>query len=600
MSLLCVGSLMAEDDGFFMGATYQTSLAIERVDNPGLVVSQDASNYIRGNAAILSNAATPLTYYLEAMGQQTKLLMKMLCPSATQRCYQYAGGSVTNPTAENPGNNPTRGNHNVVYEDLAKLENDLNSLTQAIGASFANSSTTNKVLEMNLNGREVHIVLPENMFNAMQAVNADIYSALTALWNNQTITNKSFSTPSNTTPTFSSEVTSQIGSALTQQQMQEFAKNAQEIFQALMQASIIGTPTSSDTANPGFVYGSGANGALPSGLNPNDYTKYTSPKINNGTAYYVAKGLIESGLSASSILSNMQTFSEKTAHLTGNSSYQDMAQVVAYGKQILKENNEFGKFVGGKIAPYLSEQDVSKALASRGSTTQTPIKDILKNPQSTQAQGLMATGLGASQAIVNQIVNTMQSKVNNAKAVGFARNFLRNSSQSNNMNGFGVKMGYKQFYGKKRMFGARYYGFMDYGYAQFGNTATRVNANLVTYGVGSDFLYNVFTRKRDTESTDIGLFAGVQLAGQTWSTNFLKQVSGDTNKANTTSFQLLFDLGIRTNFAKIYRTHKSRFSQGLEFGVKIPVFYHEYYKSQGVSAKYLRAFSFYVGYDIGF
>ncbi|WP_104712635.1 hypothetical protein [Helicobacter cetorum] len=48
LSLLCVGSLMAEDDGFFTGITYQTSLAIEKVDNPGLVASQNASNYIRG------------------------------------------------------------------------------------------------------------------------------------------------------------------------------------------------------------------------------------------------------------------------------------------------------------------------------------------------------------------------------------------------------------------------------------------------------------------------------------------------------------------------------------------------------------------------
>ncbi|MGL2648277.1 outer membrane beta-barrel protein, partial [Helicobacter pylori] len=78
------------------------------------------------------------------------------------------------------------------------------------------------------------------------------------------------------------------------------------------------------------------------------------------------------------------------------------------------------------------------------------------------------------------------------------------------------------------------------------------------------------------------------------------QVDGNHLKPKDTSFQFLFDLGIRTNFSKIQNQRRSRFSQGIEFGLKIPVLYHTYYQSEGVTAKYRRAFSFYVGYNIGF
>ncbi|MDU9800324.1 outer membrane beta-barrel protein, partial [Helicobacter pylori] len=56
--------------------------------------------------------------------------------------------------------------------------------------------------------------------------------------------------------------------------------------------------------------------------------------------------------------------------------------------------------------------------------------------------------------------------------------------QSASMNGFGAKMGYKQFFTHKKNVGLRYYGFLDYGYANFGDTNLKVGANLVTYGVG--------------------------------------------------------------------------------------------------------------------
>lgn len=64
------------------------------------------------------------------------------------------------------------------------------------------------------------------------------------------------------------------------------------------------------------------------------------------------------------------------------------------------------------------------------------------------------------------------------------------------------------------MFGLRYYGFYDFGYAQFGAGPSLVKATLSSYGAGTDFLYNVFTRKRGTEAIDIGFLPGSNLPGK--------------------------------------------------------------------------------------
>uniref|UniRef100_UPI000535133F outer membrane protein n=1 Tax=Helicobacter pylori TaxID=210 RepID=UPI000535133F len=329
-------------------------------------------------------------------------------------------------------------------------------------------------------------------------------------------------------------------------------------------------------------------------------------------------------------------FANKAAKLTGTSDYKQMQDAINYGESLLNNTQAYGNFITNWVAPYLdlnnkglnflpsyggkvntnnptpqnsltpqqAQQEQKVIMNQLEQATNAPttaqIDKILSNPYSPTAKTLMAYGLYRSKEVIGGVINEIQTKVNQVYQMGFARNFLEHNSNSNNMNGFGVKMGYKQFFGKKRMFGLRYYGFYDFGYAQFGSNPSLVKATLSSYGAGTDFLYNVFTRKRGTEAIDIGFFAGIQFAGQTWKTNFLDQVDGNHLKPKDTSFQFLFDLGIRTNFSKIHNHRRSRFSQGVEFGLKIPVLYHTYYQSEGVTAKYRRAFSFYVGYNIGF
>ncbi|GAA7954916.1 Hop family outer membrane protein HopI [Helicobacter pylori] len=683
LPLFFLNPLAAEDDGFFMGVSYQTSLAIQRVDNSGLNASQAASTYIRQNAIALESAAVPLAYYLEAMGQQTRVLMQMLCPDPSKRCLLYAGGykNGSSNTNGDTGNNPPRGNVNATF-DMQSLVNNLNKLTQLIGETLIRNPenlSNAKLFEVKFGNQSTVIALPSGLANVMNALNDDITNALTTLWHNQTLTNKSFSTPNGSPVSFSPKVLQHLlqdglatasgnqticstqNQCMATNEAKSIAQNAQNIFQALMQAGILGGLANEKQF--GFTYNKAPNGSNSQQgyqrfSGPGYYTKNgntTQAPLKNlpagatvgsgngqytyhpsSVVYYLADNIIANGITASMIFSGMQNFANKAAKLTSTSRYSQMQEAINYGESLLNNTVAYGDFITNWVAPYLDlnnkglnflpsyggkantnsstpqnnltpqqaqqEQKVIMNQLEQATNAPTPaqIDKILANPYSPTAKTLMAYGLYRSTEVIHGVINEMQTKINQVYQMGFARNFLEHNSNSNNMNGFGVKMGYKQFFGKKRMFGLRYYGFYDFGYAQFGTGSSLVKATLSSYGAGTDFLYNVFTRKRGTEAIDIGFFTGIQLAGQTWKTNFLDQVDGNHLKPKDTSFQVLFDLGIRTNFSKIAHQRRSRFSQGIEFGLKIPVLYHTYYQSEGVTAKYRRAFSFYVGYNIGF
>ncbi|WP_101020701.1 SabA family sialic acid-binding adhesin, partial [Helicobacter pylori] len=61
------------------------------------------------------------------------------------------------------------------------------------------------------------------------------------------------------------------------------------------------------------------------------------------------------------------------------------------------------------------------------------------------------------------------------------------SSQTNNgaMNGIGIQVGYKQFFGQKRKWGARYYGFFDYNHAFIKSSFFNSASDVWTYGFGA-------------------------------------------------------------------------------------------------------------------
>nr|WP_104761111.1 outer membrane protein [Helicobacter cetorum] len=380
---------------------------------------------------------------------------------------------------------------------------------------------------------------------------------------------------------------------LNEAQIQIFAKNAQVIYQDLVQALITGALP--NTQN-GFFYNYNARPYFApiryGNINSIYKISQNNPNYICGSNVCASKLNLEKGLTIANIAQGLQNFDVLAGKLNEHSSYNDLNALVNMGKNLFEETAEYGKFVKEYIAPSLAINPSSNTL--NPSVAQRIYNARTKQPSFT------AQEMQENQEFIQQRLNAMHNSISKTYKMGYLPNFLRHSNRSNNMNGFGFKIGYKQFFGKKRMFGLRYYGFLDYGYVNFGDNISQVKANLTTYGAGTDFLYNVFERKRGTETMDVGFFAGIEIAGQSWATNFEKQISGKIGKINSTSFQFLFDLGIRTDFSKNTHLKKARFAQGIEFGVKIPTIMHKLYQTAGIVAQYRRDFSFYVAYNIGF
>ncbi|WQU19175.1 Hop family outer membrane protein HopF [Helicobacter pylori] len=281
------------------------------------------------------------------------------------------------------------------------------------------------------------------------------------------------------------------------------------------------------------------------------------------------------GVSVGDIATGMQNFSSQTGLIGANSTVSELNALIKSGISLDRETLGLGSFIEKNICSSAS-------------------------PCFTGSQLIYRKGLDRTINIINAVLGQFESSASSLYKISYIPNlFSLKDYQSASLNGFGAKMGYKQFFTHKKNVGLRYYGFLDYGYANFGDTNLKVGANFVTYGVGTDFLYNVYERSRRRERTTIGLFFGAQIAGQTWSTNVTNLLSGQRPDVKSSSFQFLFDLGVRTNFAKT-NFNKHRLDQGIEFGVKIPVIAHKYFATQGSSASYMRNFSFYVGYSVGF
>ncbi|WRG63315.1 Hop family adhesin SabA [Helicobacter pylori] len=179
------------------------------------------------------------------------------------------------------------------------------------------------------------------------------------------------------------------------------------------------------------------------------------------------------------------------------------------------------------------------------------------------------------------------------------------SSQNNNgaLNGLGVQVGYKQFFGESKRWGLRYYGFFDYNHGYIKSSFFNSSSDIWTYGGGSDLLVNFIndsiTRKNNKLS--VGLFGGIQLAGTTWLNSQYVNLTAFNNpysaKVNTSNFQFLFNLGLRTNLATAKKKDSERSAQhGIELGIKIPTINTNYYSFLGTKLEYRRLYSVYLNY----
>ncbi|GAA9594670.1 outer membrane protein [Helicobacter pylori] len=207
-----------------------------------------------------------------------------------------------------------------------------------------------------------------------------------------------------------------------------------------------------------------------------------------------------------------------------------------------------------------------------------------------------------------QINPEQQSNLSQALAA-MSNNPFKNigmiASQNNNgaLNGLGVQVGYKQFFGESKRWGLRYYGFFDYNHGYIKSSFFNSSSDIWTYGGGSDLLVNFIndsvTRKNNKLS--VGLFGGIQLAGTTWLNSQYVNLTALNNpysaKVNTSNFQFLFNLGLRTNLATAKKEDSKHSAQhGIELGIKIPTINTNYYSFLGAKLEYRRLYSVYLNY----
>ncbi|MGL2377483.1 SabA family sialic acid-binding adhesin [Helicobacter pylori] len=233
----------------------------------------------------------------------------------------------------------------------------------------------------------------------------------------------------------------------------------------------------------------------------------------------------------------------------------------------------------------------------------TPNSPFLKNLISQSTNPNNPGGLQAvyqvNQSAYSQLLSATQELGHNPfRRVGLI------SSQTNNgaMNGIGVQVGYKQFFGEKRRWGLRYYGFFDYNHAYIKSSFFNSASDVFTYGVGTDVLYN-FINDKATKNSKIsfGVFGGIALAGTSWLNSQYVNLATFNNfynaKMNVANFQFLFNLGLRMNLAKNKKKASDHAAQhGMELGVKIPTINTNYYSLLGTQLQYRRLYSVYLNY----
>ncbi|WP_441740876.1 Hop family adhesin SabA [Helicobacter pylori] len=251
------------------------------------------------------------------------------------------------------------------------------------------------------------------------------------------------------------------------------------------------------------------------------------------------------------------------------------------------------------VAAYSNANSLSEEI-SKLPYNQVNTKDIVTLPHDQNAPAAGQYNYQINQEQASNLSQALAAMSNNPfKKVGMI------SSQNNNgaLNGLGVQVGYKQFFGESKRWGLRYYGFFDYNHGYIKSSFFNSSSDIWTYGGGSDLLYNFLNDKatKKNNKLSMGLFGGIQLAGTTWLNSQYVNLTAFNNpysaKVNTSNFQFLFNLGLRTNLATAKKKDSEHSAQhGLELGIKIPTINTNYYSFLGTQLQYRRLYSVYLNY----
>ncbi|WP_120843615.1 Hop family adhesin SabA [Helicobacter pylori] len=639
LSLSLVASLLcAEDNGFFMSAGYQIGEAVQMVKNTGelknlndkyeqlnqylnQVASLKQSIQNANNISLVNSSLNDLKSFTENNYNSTTQspifnAVQAVITSVLGFWSLYAGNYLTffvgNKDTQQPasvqGNPPFQtitencsGIENcameqTTYDKMKKLAEDLqaaqqNSTTKAnnlcalSGCATTNgqtpSSTVSNALNLaqqlmdliastrtammwknivingvsNASGAITSTNYPTHyaVFNNIKAMIPILQQAVTLSQNNNTLSSKlqAQATESQTNPEFAKDI---YNLALNQKQVISYAQNIFNLFNSI----------------------------------PKDQYKYLEK------AYLKIPNL---GQTPTNPYRQVVNLNKEVQTIQNNVSYYgnrlDSALSVAKDVYNLKSNQT------QIVAAYSGAKNLSQEI-SQLPYNQVNTKDIVTLPYDKNAPAAGQYNYQINQEQASNLSQALAAMSNNPfKNIGMI------ASQNNNgaLNGLGVQVGYKQFFGESKRWGLRYYGFFDYNHGYIKSSFFNSSSDIWTYGGGSDLLVNFIndsvTRKNNKLS--VGLFGGIQLAGTTWLNSQYVNLTALNNpysaKVNTSNFQFLFNLGLRTNLATAKKEDSEHSAQhGIELGIKIPTINTNYYSFLGAKLEYRRLYSVYLNY----
>ncbi|WQS79967.1 Hop family adhesin HopQ [Helicobacter pylori] len=282
---------------------------------------------------------------------------------------------------------------------------------------------------------------------------------------------------------------------------------------------------------------------------------------------------------------------------------QSQAEILKLANQV---GSDFNRISTGVLKNYIEECNANASSESVSSNTWgkgcAGVKQTLTSLESSNASFSSQTPqINQAETLANTLIQELGN--NPFRNMGMIA-----SSTTNNgaLNGLGVQVGYKQFFGEKKRWGLRYYGFFDYNHAYIKSNFFNSASDVWTYGVGSDLLFNFINDKNTNflgknNHFSMGLFGGIALAGTSWLNSQLVNLKTISNvysaKVNTANFQFLFNLGLRTNLARPKKKDSHHAAQhGMELGVKIPTINTNYYSFLDTKLEYRRLYSVYLNY----
>ncbi len=623
LSLTLAASLLhAEDNGVFLSVGYQIGEAVQKVKNADKVqklsdtyeqlsrlLTNDNGTNSKTSAQAINQAVNNLNERAKKLAggttnspayQATLLALRSVLGLWNSMGYAVVCGGYT----KSPGENNQKDFH-YTDENGNGVKINCGGSTNSNGTHSSNGTNTLKADK----GVSLSIKQYEEIHEAYQILSKALKQAGLAPLNSQGDRLEAHVTTSKNEQSDQTKTTTSVID--TTNDAQNLLNQAQTIINTLQDQCpmLIGKSTS----------GSGANNA---------------PSWQTGGNLKSCEVFSREFSAASDMINNAQKIVQETQQLNANqpknitqpnnfnlntpSSLTALAQKMLKNAQsqaeILKLANQvesdYNKFSSGYLKDYIGKCDAS-GISSTNMTMQ--------NQKSNWGNGCAGveetlSSLKTSAADFNNQTPQINQEQNLANTLiqELGNNPFRNmgiiSSQTNNgaMNGLGVQVGYKQFFGEKKRWGLRYYGFFDYNHAYIKSSFFNSASDVWTYGVGSDLLFNFINDKNTNflgknNRFSMGLFGGIALAGTSWlNSQFvnLKTISNVYSaKVNTANFQFLFNLGLRTNLARPKKKDSHHAAQhGMELGVKIPTINTNYYSFLDTKLEYRRLYSVYLNY----